>query len=193
MKFDNFDLTTLVIVARKTLYNSDNITLNTSNIFYDAVLNKYYGALQYLKSSFYEGGEELYFSIQLWYRRREERRQDFIYSGTFRTGDILLYTNINDEFYRLDENKNVVKTIVTYENGEYAYIYIEGKGFVGINKGKDRNSNKDDRNEFNAKYYEDNKLELFHQTTKCNVSKEFLEMANLQTVFAKDYYVILRP
>ena len=109
--------------------------MNSSNEFYGAVLNKYWNLLQYLKSPFFEGGEELDFSKLLWFRRRLERRQDFIYSGTFRTGDILLYINNYDATYRLDENKKVVKTTITYENGEYAYIYLEGKGFVGVNKG----------------------------------------------------------
>ena len=64
---------------------------------------------------------------------------------------------------------------------------------MGINRGNDPNNEKDDRNEFNSKYYKDKQLELYHQTTATNISNEFLEMANLQTLFGKDYFVILRP
>ena len=192
IEFDKLDLTNLII-HQNPLTLQHTIMLNKTNKFYGAILNNYWNSLMALKSPFYEGGEELDFSKLLYFGRYPERRQDFIYSGTFRNGDILLYINNYDATYKLVENQNVVKTDITYECGEYAYIYIEGKGFVGVNKGKDKNSKKDDRNEFNAKYYEDNKLELFYQVKKTNVNNEFLEMANLQTVFGKDYYVILRP
>ena len=134
-----------------------------------------------LKSPFIEGGEELIFSKLVGFGVYPERRQDFIYSGNFRTGDILLYINNIDEIYALDENQKVMKTDITYENGEYAYIFIEGKGFVGVNLGKDKNNN---RNEFKAKYYKDNNLDLHLPIS--NRSEEFLEMANLQTLFGKD-------
>ena len=51
--------------------------------------------------------------------------------------------------------------------------------------------NKADRNEFNAKYYKDNNLTLYLFAT--NITDDLLEVANLQTLFGKDYYVILRP
>ena len=86
----------------------------------------------------------------------------------------------------------MVKKDITYEEGEYAYIYIEGQGFVGVNLGNDGVSNtKDDRNEFNSKYYSDNNLELYLRAK--NPSEERLEIVNLQTLFGKDYYAILRP
>ena len=87
-----------------------------------------------LKSPFIEGGEHLIFSKLVGFGVHPERRQDFIYSGNFRTGDILLYINNYDATYELEENQKVVKTDITYECGEYAYIYIEGKGFVGVNR-----------------------------------------------------------
>ena len=122
------------------------------------------------------------------YYNDPERRQDFIYLETFKTGDILIYKNENDVVYDFDNNNNLIKKYITYENGEYAYIFIEGKGFVGVNLGKDKNNN---RNEFKAKYYKDNNLDLHLPIS--NRSEEFLEMANLQTLFGKDYYIILRP
>ena len=108
-----------------------------------------------------------------------------------KTGDILIYINRNDIVYSVDNNQ-LTKNYITYENGEYSYIYIEGKGFVGVNLGDDGISNTlDDRNEFTAKYYKDKNLEL---CSNCNnPSDEFLQMGNLLTLFGKDYYVILRP
>ena len=67
------------------------------------------------------------------------------------------------------------------------------KGFVGVNLGDDGKKNtKDDRNEFNAKYYKDNNFVLYVYAP-ANTTDELLEIANLQTLFGKDYYVILRP
>ena len=121
---------------------------------------------------------------------KTDRREDFIYPDTFKTGDILIYENYND-FYTTDKNK-LVKKIITYEQGEYAYIYIEDKGFVGVNYGADGIPNtKDDRNNFNAKYYKDKNLTLYAEYN--NPNDELLELVNLQTLFGKDYYVILRP
>ena len=56
----------------------------------------------------------------------------------------------------------------------------------------EKKNTKDDRNEFNAKYYKDNNLELYVSPPD-NTTEEMLEIANLQTLFGKDYYVILRP
>ena len=93
----------------------------------------------------------------------------------------------------MDKNNELAKTYYTYEEGEYAYIYIENKGFVGVNIGDDGIKNtKDDRNEFNAKYYKDNNLTLFVRPP-ANTTDELLEIANLQSLFGKDYYVIIRP
>ena len=41
-------------------------------------------------------------------------------------------------------DRYVVQKYITYENGEYAYIFIEGKGFVGVNLGNDKNNTIDD-------------------------------------------------
>ena len=61
-----------------------------------------------------------------------------------------------------------------------------------MNLGDDGIKNtKDDRNEFNSNYYKENNLTLYMFAD--NPSDEILEMANIQTLFGKDYYVILRP
>ena len=191
MKFDEFDIKQLIINQENLYPQQPPLIVNTNHTFTGAILNQYWNTLKTLTSSFIEGGEEVELSKLFGFDFPE--RQRFIYSDNFRTGDILLYINNIDESYNLDSNKKLVKHVITYESGEYAYIYNEGKGFVGVNTGNDKNNIKDDRKEFNANYYKVNKLELFHQETSTNLTDEFLEMANLQTVFCKDYYVILRP
>ena len=66
-----------------------------------------------------------------------ERRKDFIIKEDFKTGDILLYINTDDFLYNKDGNDKVFTEYITYEEGDYEYIYIEGKGFIGINLGND--------------------------------------------------------
>ena len=110
------------------------------------------------------------------------RRQDFIYPELFQTGDILIYTNYFDYNYKKNYN-------YTYENGEYAYIYIDNK-FVGNNPGLDGKMN--NRKEFTAQYYKDNNLTLLKADYDIE-DKRWLELANLQTLFSKNYYAIFRP
>ena len=193
MRFDEFDLTKLIINSKEELSSFSSIFLNKANPFYNAVLNKYWSAMKSLKHTFTKGGKEviIYSLKQFGDYTNPERRQSFIYKNTLKTGDILIYKNKNDSIYSL-ENKKLVKKHITYEEGEYSYIYIEGQGFVGVNLGNDGVSNtKDDRNEFNSKYYKNNNLELYLRAK--NPSEEKLEVANLQTLFGKDYYAILRP
>ena len=102
---------------------------------------------------------------------------------------------VHDVIY---DYKNIVltKTPVTYENGEYAFIFTEGKGFVGVfvgvNEGNDgKIGTSDDRNEFNDSYYVKNDLRVYSDINETD--KDVLEFANYQTLFGKDYYVILRP
>ena len=123
---------------------------------------------------------------------KKEKEEKILYIKIhFKTGDILIYKNNNDKYYYSDNNKLKYENI-TFEEGEYSYIYIEGKGFVGVNLGDDGKKNtKDDRNEFNAKYYKNNNLSLYLRIQ--NVTEELLEIANYQTLFGKDYYAILRP
>ena len=155
--------------------------------------NKYWSALAKTKHSFTNKEEEfdIYDLKTYGFYGIPERRQDFIYLESFQTGDILIYINNNDIIYSVDSDNKLIKKNITYENGEYSYIFIEGQGFVGINPGNEKNKNIDKRNEFNAKYYKDNKIDIFNQLK--NRTDEFLEIANLQTLFGKDYYVILRP
>ena len=196
IKFDEFDITNLIKIKSLDSQSSDSLSLNKNNNFYGAILNNYWSALASIKHIYIKGGEEvnIHNLKSFEFANSPERRQDFIYKETLKTGDILIYRNNKDIIYSIDTNKNKLnKNYITYEEGEYAYIYIEGKGLVGINLGDDGKENtKDDRNEFNSKYYKDNNLTLYEFASK-NVKDEMLEIVNMQSLFGKDYYVILRP
>ena len=171
-----------------------SLHINTNNSYYKYLLNNYYGCLssnklQYKKNSF------ISYKPKKWKSYKDiNRRADTIYAEHFQTGDILIYINKNDVTYKYNEKtKKMTKTKVTYENGEYAFIFIEGKGFVGINYGDDgKKGTEDDRNEFTENYYTKNKLSLFSRNSNSLMSL-LGEYANLQTLYGKDYYVILRP
>ena len=192
LKLEEFDIKKLVINTKFDSQENYTIYLNESHSFYGTVLNNYWSSMAKNKYSYITGKEIDVYDLKIFREHtNSERRQDFIYPETFKTGDILIYINNNDNIYK-KINKEYVEKKITFENGEYAYIYIEGKGFVGVNYGNDGKPNtEDDRNEFTAKYYRDKNLELF---TKGSISnEETLEIGNLQTLFGKDYYVILRP
>ena len=197
IQFDKLNLTELINNKDVNSRSVTSISLNETHPFFKAVLNKYWSSLASIKYSYIPEGEQVtiynlkgfeYFVSS----ERDIKREDYIYKETFKTGDILIYTNYHDIEYTL-QNGILDKKNITNENGEYAYIYIEGKGFIGVNFGDDGIPNTlDDRNEFNAKYYKDNNLTLYFSTTG-NVSEKFFEIDNLQTLFMKDYYAILRP
>jgi hypothetical protein len=193
LKLEEFDITKLIKNTKFESQEYNTIYLDESHSFYGTVLNNYWSSMAKNKYSSYVNGKEIDIYDLKYFREHtnSSRRQDFIYPETFKTGDILIYINNNDSIYE-KINKEYVEKKITFENGEYAYIYIEGKGFVGINYGNDGKPNtKEDRNEFTAKYYSDNDLELFAKASISN--EETLEIGNLQTLFGKDYYVILRP
>ena len=192
IEFDKFDITKLIINKELNSTSLSTIYLNINNSFYGAVLNKHWSTLAKTEYSYTnEEKVDIYDLKTFWYYKNPERRQDFIYLENFQTGDILIYINNNDIIYSVDKDKKLVKQYITYENGEYSYIYIEGRGFVGVNLGTEKNNNLDRRNEFNAKYYKDNNINIMKPLK--NNSDYFVEMVNLQTLFGKDYYVILRP
>ena len=194
IRLNEFDITKLIINTKLDSTKYQTIFLNQQNPFYKAVLNKCWSTLASVNYAYVKGGEKVAIYDLKGFRdyKDPERRRHHINPKTFKTGDILIYKNHNDAVYSAGKGNKLDKTYITYENGEYAYIYIEGKGFIGYNLGDDGKENtKDDRNEFNAKYYADNNLELYPKSTK--PSKEELENANIQSLFSKDYYVILRP
>ena len=197
INLNKFNMTNLILDKKKESREQSSISLNISDSYYNGVLSNYWSSLATMKYQ-YPGNEEevdVYFIKEFEYfynmQTYHKRRKDYIYPQHFKTGDILIYKNSNDSTYLLQNNK-AVKLNITYEDGEYFFIYIEGKGFVGVNYGNDGIPNtKDDRNDFTAKYYKDNNLVLLNNVE--NPSDEILELANLQTLLTKDYYVILRP
>ena len=197
IKLNKFNITNLITNNDKESRSQATISLNASDDYYMGVLSNYWSSLATMKYQ-YPGNEEevnIYFIKEFEYFYNmptyHKRRKDYIYPQHFKTGDILIYRNSNDSTYSIQNNK-AVKWNISYEDGEYYFIYIEGKGFVGVNYGNDGIPNtKEDRNDFNAKYYHDNNLKLLNNLE--NPSDEILELANLQTLLAKDYYVILRP
>lgn len=193
MGFDKFDITSLIINSKLTTTKYQTIYLNKDHPFYNAVLNNCWSTLCAKNHSFIKDEKEVTIYDLKGFRdyNDPERRRHHLYPETFKTGDILIYLNHNDVTYSVKDNK-LETNYITYENGEYAFIYIEEKGFVGVNLGDDgKPDTKEDRNKFNAKYYKDNKLELYPLVKK--PKKEELENANIQSLFGKDYYVILRP
>ena len=196
LNLTDFHITDLINKTSNYSLSYNTISLNTNHSFYNMVLNNYWSSIS-MRSYSYNGNlVKLYDLKDFREYTNESRRQDFIYPETFRTGDILIYTNYNDTIYQIDKKTNVVKntTAITYEDGEYAYIYIDGKGFVGVNyKNETR-----ERNEFTPNYYYENNLPLF-QNDSAGYGRTFKngiyndEIGNLQTLFGKDYYVILRP
>ena len=174
------NLTDLVINHNESDLNQKPSLNRAKNNFSKIVFTNHYSAIANLPN---ETEYPVFYKLK-YYRDYNSpgRRQDFIYPDLFQTGDILIYTNYFDYNYKYNFS-------YTYETGEYAYIYIDGK-FVGNNPGLDENINR--RDEFTAQYYKENNLTLLKGDYDKNDSK-WLELANLQTLFAKNYYVILRP
>ena len=143
----------------------------------------------------YENKNDTAFNWEAPYNTLEPlSKADTIYEDDFQTGDILIYKNINDYLYQSNSGKLSIRQYVTYENGEYAYIYIEGKGFVGVNNGNGKvNGHSSARNEFNAKYYKNNNLTLYNGKAIDDTTFFNETFLNNQTLLGKDYYVILRP
>ncbi|MDO4741928.1 MAG: hypothetical protein Q4A79_00940 [Candidatus Saccharibacteria bacterium] len=193
LNLKNFNMEDLVKNTSKTSTSSETASLNKNHNLYGAVLNNYYGSLREKKYTY--NGENIYaFDMKLWGSYDDlGRRADTIYQEHFKTGDVLIYTNHDDTTYSYDsETDTVNKRAVTYESGEYAYIYIDGIGFVGVNIGDDGISGtEDDRNRFNRGYYDENSLYVYSNREETN--EDLLTFANLQTLFGKDNYIILRP
>ena len=192
LQFEIFTVTDLVQNTNRPSKSSSGLALNKEHRFYGMVLNKYWSALSERKYSFKTKNDITAYDLKAWGSYSSpDRRADTVYSENFKTGDILIYKNSNDVIYK-NENGNIIKTNVTYENGEYAYIFIEGNGFVGVNYGADGTpGTQDDRNTFDATYYRDKGLQLYSDPEEKD--EKLLEFFNYQTLFGKDCYVILRP
>ena len=177
--------------------------INKNNKFSDMVLGGYFNILwksETERITITDENLNLYCLIG-WGKEKNnpDDREDTINPNVFKTGDILVYNNSNDYsyYYSNGDDRNIKRWPVTNEDGEYWYIFIEGKGFVGINNGNDLTSSDDDRNEFNLSYYDDNNnLTMYYQGTfepTCEMTDSLKEWMAYQTLFGKDNYVILRP
>ena len=201
---EEFDITKLINNSRLGNPAFDFININKNHSLYYAVLNNYWSSLAAIRTIHLQNNSGnvvtnkiiIYDLKEFGLNKSQERRNVHIYPETFKTGDILIYKNSHDITYSKNNSKIPFEEFtVTNENGTYSYIYIENKGFVGVNLGDDGKRNTiDDRNEFNADYYLKNKFTLFcGSANNVTADKKILEYFNIQTLFGKDYYVILRP
>jgi hypothetical protein len=115
--------------------------INKNNNYSKMVLNSYFNVLYKSTTeriSLNGVNIKLYVIPGLWTQEENlDNRANTIYPIDFQTGDILIYTNTNDKKYEVEANThNTKENIITYEDGEYAYIYVDGK-FVGVNLGND--------------------------------------------------------
>ena len=190
---DAFTLSSLIHDSNPASVSAYTIAADPENAFSGAVLNGYWGALSE-KSYEYRGERVVSFSPKAWRAYTDpERRADTVYEEHFRTGDVLIYLNHDDVTCEYDKNTDVLtKSAVTGENGEYAYLYLEGRGFVGVNYGADGVAGTaDDRNEFSPRYYAENGYSVYSDLDETD--ETVLRFSNYQTLFGKDCYVILRP
>ena len=196
LNFKEFDITKLIKHTNLSSRWSDTFYLNTGNSFSWMILNNYRSTLA-LGGDNYNGTPIYVYKLKYWKSlSNTKRRADTINSENFRTGDILIYTNTNDNIYSYSLAGGLTTKPVTYEDGEYVYIYIDGK-FVGVNLGndgvKDQSTGGDDRNEFTREYYSANSLYWYSAWFSSGTTDEFKDNLHYQTLFGKDYYVILRP
>ena len=198
---EEFDITKLINNSRLGNPAFDFININKNHSLYYAVLNNYWSSLAAIRTIHLQNNSGnvvtnkiiIYDLKEFGLNKSQERRNVHIYPETFKTGDILIYKNSHDITYSKNNSKIPFEEFtVTNENGTYSYIYIENKGFVGVNLGDDGKRNTiDDRNEFNADYYLKNKFTLFcNSTNNVTADKKILEYFNIQTLFGKDYYVL---
>lgn len=192
LQLDSLEISELIQNRKQDSKDSNTLLLNTRHSLYPAVLNCYWSSLYEKPFNYKTKSDVIAYDLKSWGSYdNPARRADTIYSKSFKTGDILIYKNTNDVIYNYKEGK-LLRRPVTFENGEYAFIFIEGKGFVGVNCGNDNiPGTSDDRNEFNVSYYRKNNLSVYSNVDEKDES--FLEFANYQSLFGKDYYVILRP
>ena len=142
--------------------------------YHDMVLNDYWSSTFITKDNSYILG--------IW---KECFRADTIYKEHFKDGDVLIYYNVNDIIYNhADPKKNLE---LTKEQGIYAYIYLDGK-FVGQNQ-----TGNAVRNEFTYQYYTERADIGKNKLVDADLTNEELTFLNYETLYGKDYYVILRP
>lgn len=152
--------------------------------FKNMILNNYWSGLSYVDDKV----DQIKWSgSDSGLRARTIREEDF------KDGDVLIYS-IDYTWGNLDTDLKF-----TNESGIYAYIYIDGK-FVGKN-----GSGTTERNEFSYSYWDKSLYATKLYTGNSLLNNNFpgdenlsyrvavRKYINYQTLFDKDYYVILRP
>ena len=161
---------------------SDKSPISTYNRM---ILNNYWNALVPINSGQsiqrVSGNGKSAYSLPKWRgdNHYSSSRATTIKSSDFIDGDVLIYKV--DNTHIKDNSRH------TYENGYYAFIYLDGK-FIGRNGNGSSN-----RNEFTHHYYYINNLEIPSHLYSGNISSDYYSYFNYQTLFGKDYYVIFRP
>lgn len=207
--FNNFNFENFFAKKNNpTSKGTENVIYIKSNLdddyklFNKMILNNYWSGLAtYVNSEASnddgdDGSEEnnlssIYLNLPRWGGEKASARNRSINSIDFKDGDILIYYIDNETVYGTsDSNKHY-----TAENGIYAYIYLNGK-FIG----KNYPGGVTERNEFTYNYYFENNYysdknlkNYFYSSYSTNIDAETLKYINYQTLFDKDYYVILRP
>lgn len=147
-----------------------NAMLNTNHALTTSVLNNYYSSLYY----YYKDTDSCECTMihqKYWNEyendpaiRERSARAIRVYPETLQTGDVLIYANTGTTKQNSDP--------ITQEDGIYAFVWIEGNqggNFYGVNS-------------------------LVNGSPQNEIYGVNNESANsLQTLFGKDYYVILRP
>ena len=112
------------------------------------------------------------------------KRAKTIMPNHFQDGDILIYYNSND----FEESDSSQKRN-SYEDGLYAYIYLNGS-FIGVNYSGDKA-----RSYFTTKYYTKDHTDVtwYSSQSASNIPTGAAGFTQYQSLFGKYYYVILRP
>ena len=165
---------------------------NTDYTYKDMILNNYWNALVNQDSTpnddtvdFNSSKPQKQKNLYTWNGSGDSsKRAKYITSSHFEDGDILIYYNSNDYL-----ESDTTQDRISYEDGLYAYIYIDGT-FVGVN-----GSGNKKRNEFTNKYYlQDHTNLLWYSAQKLSDCTQYsLNYSHLQSLYGKYYYVILRP
>lgn len=186
-------------VRTKGVVNAVSLKTDTddaSKIFQQMILNNYYNGMVRIVSSTSDSDDDSnttgadadneisIYTLPRW--SSSDIRNKTVNSIDFKDGDILIYT--------VDYSETDSSIIHTKESGLYAYVYIDGK-FVGNNYSGEEN----ERNEFTWNYYNDKGIDIkdhlysgYIKIPEEEKDKE-LTFVNYQTLYDKDYYVILRP
>jgi len=165
---------------------------NTDFTYNDMILNNYWNGLMNQDSTpnndnidFDSSKTQKQKNLLTWKGTADaSKRAKTINSDHFEDGDILIYYNSND-FIESDSSKNRL----SYENGLYSYIYLDGS-FVGVNYSGNKK-----RDYFTIKYFKQDHTNLFWYGAQSSTDwpANTLDITHYQTLYGKYYYVILRP